>query len=153
MLYLSVAVVQVSLDSGTNHALQLLGSPACVGAGGVGLSAEEAGEVDEADVVVLVGVTDTLADEEDEAVPTQYASSAQKPVEQSDETAGFHAKNWATVIPYSVATVVHVSSACATYQLLQSAGSPDWVGPGGDATVVVAVALPSSGTVSLARSG
>lgn len=135
MLYSSVAVVQVSPDSGTNHALQLVGSPACVGASGMGLAAEEAGEIDEAEIIVLVGVTGTEAEkaeeEEDGAVPTQYASSAQKPVEQSDETAGFHAKNWATVIPYLVATVVHVSSVCTTYQLLQSAGSPDWVAAGG----------------------
>lgn len=70
----------------------------------------------------MVVVEDTV---DDEAVPTQYASPTQKPVEQSDETAGFHARNWATVMPYAVAGVVHVSPACTRYQLLQSAGSPD----------------------------
>lgn len=90
--------------------MQLLGSPACVGAGGVGLAAEVEEAADLVTLLVVLVTTGTP-----DAVPTQYASSTQKPVEQSAETAGFHARNCATVMPYAVAGVVHESPAFATY--------------------------------------
>jgi hypothetical protein len=42
---------------------------------------------------------------------TQYASSNQNPDVQSDETAGFQARNWAVVMPNSAATISLVSPA------------------------------------------
>jgi hypothetical protein len=43
--------------------------------------------------------------------PTQYASSAQKPLLQSDEIAGFQALNSASVMPYAVSTLKQESPA------------------------------------------
>jgi hypothetical protein len=43
--------------------------------------------------------------------PTQYASSAKKPLLQSDEIAGFQALNSASVMPYAVSTLEQESPA------------------------------------------
>lgn len=61
----------------------------------------------------------------------QYADPTQKFRVQSDDTAGFHTRNCASVMPASVATEVHVSPETTTCHLLQVAGWPVWVGPGG----------------------
>jgi hypothetical protein len=76
-------------------------------------------------VVVFPGL-DVMA-----PTPTQYASPTQKFVAQSLDTAGFHCRNCACVIPYAVSTVPQSSPFLTRYQLLQFAGSPVMVGPGG----------------------
>jgi hypothetical protein len=57
-------------------------------------------------VVVVVGTAAVVVVDD---TPTQYASSSQKPDVQSEETAGFQVRNWATVMPNSLATVSQVS--------------------------------------------
>lgn len=47
----------------------------------------------------------------DPDMPTQYASSAQNPLVQSDEMAGFQARNSALVMPNSASTTAQVSFA------------------------------------------
>lgn len=53
-------------------------------------------------VIAVLEVPDT---------PTQYASLAQNPLEQSDEIAGFHSWKWSFVIPNLAATVPQSSPA------------------------------------------
>lgn len=84
--------------------LQLLGIPVCVGPG-------TTTEVDVVGVAVVVALDVDVAMIVEVDTPTQYASSAQKPVVQSDETAGFHAWNSAAVMPNSASTVAQVSFA------------------------------------------
>ena len=66
---------------------------------------------------MLVGAADdvVVVKVDDVGVPlltaTQYAYVSQKPDKQSDETAGFHSRNWAWVMPYSVSTVPQSSPA------------------------------------------
>jgi hypothetical protein len=63
-----------------------------------------------AELLVPVGGEDRV-DDTVSVVPTQYAKSAQKPVLQSDETAGFHARNCALVMKNSFSTEGHESPA------------------------------------------
>ena len=92
---------------------------------------------------------------EPQPIPTQYESPTQKLVSQFEETAGFHARNWAAVIPkaasieapinhqhsfweQSCAEGQHVSPDTTSYQRSQLAMVPVCVGSSG---VVRAVAL------------
>lgn len=92
---------------------QLAGCPACVGPGAVATVVVDVGMVEMTTVEVGVAVVEATIEviDEEEDVPTQYASSAQKPLKQSEDTAGFHARNCAEVISYAASTVEHVSPA------------------------------------------
>jgi hypothetical protein len=129
--------------------LQYLGCPACVFCGGqsvlyvgtemvwlvTGLRVEYG--------VVVVG--DTMVLDDDSVLlpppvelvtgapkPTQYACLTQKLVWQSLDTAGFQDRNCSWVMPKLASTVPQVSPDCTRYQLLQFAGDPVNVGPGGE---------------------
>jgi hypothetical protein len=63
-------------------------------------------------------LVEDVMEEEELDTPTQYASSAQNPDVQSDEIAGFHAWNCASVIPKSAATMAQVSFATQRNRLV-----------------------------------
>lgn len=56
---------------------------------------------------------------------------------QSLETAGFRARNWASVRSYRAATLVQVFPETMRCHALQVLGWPVWVGPGGVGAVLV----------------
>lgn len=70
----------------------------CVGDGTAAVVVLLAADVDV--VVVVAAGVETGAS----VVPTQYAYPAQNPVEQSSDTAGFHARNCAALMRYVVST-------------------------------------------------
>lgn len=84
--------------------------------------------------------------------PTQYASPAQKFFRQSLLTAGFSFMNSSTEIPSAFAMLVQVMPSFTRAHLLQFAGEPDMVGPGGFAVpagVVAIVVLALDGVLVL----
>jgi hypothetical protein len=117
-------VPQLSPSLTRYQLLQFGGSPVMVGPGGLVTTGTD-----------LVELLELVVDTGGPPTPTQYASPTQKLVEQSLDTAGFHARNCASVIPNLLSTVAHESPLWTRYQLLQLAGSPVIVGPGGPVMV------------------
>lgn len=113
---------QLSPDLMRYQLLQLSGDPVNVGPGGV-VTLVTVSLWEELGFVVLDGT--------DSPTPTQYASPSQKFVAQSLEMAGFHARNCAREMPNLPATVSQLSPDLTRYHLLQFAGEPVKVGPGG----------------------